>query len=251
MTVPITFPRSPGRVAELVFFFFYDNNLLASPTAAIRFFIEAGAADGKDQSNTWALEQAGWRGLLVEPYSLAARACHKKRPEAIVARTALVSPSYPHDTIRLAEHPDHFLCNYVVRDGPQPFAMTEEAPATTLSAVLDKVRGHYAKDGEELSPRIDFFSLDVEGYEFEVLEGTDLCRYHPAFLLVESSRREKLTDYLEFYGYKYLTAFSGHDHFFASRRVWGESQAWKFRTPDELPIPLEGGSCTLPHKGKK
>ena len=239
----VKFPRSPNRVAELVFFFFYDNGLLSGQ----RFFIEAGAADGKDQSNTWALEQVGWRGLLVEPHDLAYQVCVKNRPEAIVAYTALVSPSYEKETIVLAHSSHHFLCNHIAdEDNPlDDEDGLEETPATTLATLLDRAQEHYKNQGFAVKPRLDFFSLDVEGYEFEVLEGTELNRYHPAFLLIESAKLEALTEYLDFYNYEYLTSLSGHDHFFGSRRIWGPNKKWRFRSAEELPIPEEGGSTLL------
>ena len=33
--------------------------------------------------------------------------------------------------------------------------------------------------------KIDFFSLDVEGYEMEVLKGIDFTKHTPTFILIE------------------------------------------------------------------
>ena len=49
------------------------------------------------------------------------------------------------------------------------------APARTLSSILDEVG----------APEVDFLSLDVEGYEAQVLAGLDLERHAPRFVLVE------------------------------------------------------------------
>jgi Methyltransferase FkbM domain len=58
-----------------------------------------------------------------------------------------------------------------------------EVPARTLSSVLD----------EAGAPEIDLMSLDVEGYESQVLRGLDLDRHGPRFLLVElNDRREAI-----------------------------------------------------------
>jgi FkbM family methyltransferase len=48
-------------------------------------------------------------------------------------------------------------------------------PARTLSSVLDEAR----------APEIDLLSLDVEGFEPQVLAGLDLDRHAPRFILVE------------------------------------------------------------------
>jgi hypothetical protein len=47
----------------------------------------------------------------------------------------------------------------------------------TLASVLDQ----YVSAGQE----IDFFSIDVEGYDLEVLEANDWKKYRPKFVLVE------------------------------------------------------------------
>ena len=49
------------------------------------------------------------------------------------------------------------------------------APARTLSSILDEVH----------APEVDLLSLDVEGYEAQVLAGLDLERHAPRFVLVE------------------------------------------------------------------
>ena len=48
-------------------------------------------------------------------------------------------------------------------------------PARTLSSVLDEAN----------APEIDLLSLDVEGFEPQVLAGLDLDRHAPRFILVE------------------------------------------------------------------
>jgi hypothetical protein len=55
----------------------------------------------------------------------------------------------------------------------QPYEVS--VPARTLDSLLE----------EADAPAIDFMSLDVEGYEAEVLKGIDLDRRGPALLLLE------------------------------------------------------------------
>ena len=54
-----------------------------------------------------------------------------------------------------------------------------EVPARTLSSLLDEVG----------APEVDLLSLDVEGYEAEVLAGLDLGRHAPRFIVVEVDLR--------------------------------------------------------------
>src|SRR5260370_35927529 len=54
-------------------------------------FVEAGANDGLNQSNTLYFETCRrWRGLLVEPIPALAERCRRNRPRALVECCALV-----------------------------------------------------------------------------------------------------------------------------------------------------------------
>lgn len=63
--------------------------------ASTGFFVEVGANEPKRFSQTWALEQAGWRGLLVEPIPELCEALRQERPRATVIEAACSSPRTP------------------------------------------------------------------------------------------------------------------------------------------------------------
>lgn len=50
-----------------------------------------------------------------------------------------------------------------------------KVPARTLTSILDEAN----------ASKIDFFSLDVEGFELNALQGLDFNKYRPEFMLVE------------------------------------------------------------------
>jgi len=147
------------------------------------FFVEVGANDGFRQSNTYWLERfGGWRGLLVEPVPDLARRCAAERPASRVVNCALGATDTPQEvTIHVGG-----LVSKVVDAGQQrnqpdedfgePFTRTGwvTVPLRTLSSLLDEMG----------SPEVDFFSLDVEGYEPQVLAGLE-PRHRPRFLLLE------------------------------------------------------------------
>ena len=78
-------------------------------------------------------------------------------------------------------------------------------PASTLTNVLNDCN----------APKfIDFFSLDVEGSEFDVFEGTDFKKYIFKYLLVESKNFDALNSYLTPKNYIFIEQLSSGDWLF-------------------------------------
>lgn len=157
------------------------------------FFIEAGANDGFAQSNTYYLQKIlGWNGVLVEAVPELYERCCQQRAPAQVVHAALVAPDHGHSTVEI--HYANLMSlvkgsrgstaaeNLHVADGlrVQKLASTytAEVPARTLESILDSL---------SVPAVIDFLSLDVEGYEAQVLRGLNLERYRPHWILVEAN----------------------------------------------------------------
>lgn len=150
------------------------------------FFVEAGSHDGFTQSNTYYLERfRNWSGVLVEPMRELAEEARRNRPHARVFNCALVPFDHPDpdvvmhfgdlfsnvDRDHLAEA--SWAANGLVLGWRDP--RQERVPARPLSTVLDDAG----------ADRIDLLSLDVEGYEAEVLRGLDFSRHAPTWILIE------------------------------------------------------------------
>jgi FkbM family methyltransferase len=155
------------------------------------FFVEAGAHDGFTQSNTYYLERfRGWTGLLVEPVPNFYRTAVVQRPGSRVVNCALVSPERSGQPIRV-----HHAGPMSIVTGARGDARADEA-YLALAAAFPLADEHYEVDvpgctlsellGEMDAPEVDFLSLDVEGYEAEVLAGLDLERHAPRHILVEA-----------------------------------------------------------------
>lgn len=152
-------------------------------------FVEAGAHDGYEQSNTYFLERfCGWTGVLVEPIPELWEDCVRDRPRSICVNCALVPRDFAAQTVHMRYGG---LMSVVAgaRGSPADDAAHAQAgsmfgwdrnyelevPARTLDSVLD----------EAGIDDFDFLSLDVEGFEADVLRGLDLDRHRAEHVLVE------------------------------------------------------------------
>ena len=169
------------------------------------FFIECGANDGVNQSNTWYLEKyLNWNGLLIEPHKKLFKELKKNRSKKnIFINSCLVSKNYKNEHIYLS---NKNLESRVVNTYDE---LNSKVDTITLEQIfLDN----------KISQKIDLFSLDVEGYEFEVLKGIDLNKFNIEHILVETNNLVLMKDFLDKFDYQYVENFSHHDFFFKKKR---------------------------------
>lgn len=184
------------------------------------FFIEAGANNGVKFSNTLFFERfRNWRGLLIEPIPDLAAECRKNRPHCIVENCALVASGSAQREVAMrycnmmsivkgAMHSEEGDMEHIRKgcDVQKIESYELTVPARPLSEVLD----------QHGIAKVDFFSLDVEGYELEALKGLDFARHAPRFLLVECRDRPAIEEFLAPH-YEAVAALSHHDVLFRAR----------------------------------
>jgi len=166
------------------------------------FYIECGANDGVDQSNTYYYEKfLNWNGILIEPLDKKFAELKKNRSNKnIFINSALVASK---DTQNINIFEDN-LKSKITLHNEEINERIIKVKATTLSKILN----------ENKAPSvIDFFSLDVEGYEEEVLKGIDFNRYKFKFILIETSN-PKIFEVLKKNNYKLLKKISSGDYLF-------------------------------------
>ena len=175
------------------------------------FFIESGAVDGYFESNTYFLEKFhGWSGILVEPSPTMFPRIRVNRPGARAFNCALVSFDYPKPTVTLD---DAHAVSRVIADGGAAGAghrQGVDVPARTLQSIIDECG----------APHIDLLSLDVEGYEADVLAGLDFERSAPRFILIEcldAAARRRIESLLTG-RYDCVDEFSHRDFLFRRRQ---------------------------------
>jgi FkbM family methyltransferase len=131
------------------------------------FFVEVGAFDPVALSQPWTLEQRGWEGLLIEPIPAHAENLRRNRR----ARVFEVACGHPRQHGRVAQ---------MSLAGGLSSLHTNQGPSVNVRVVtLDSVLL------EAHVQRIDFLSVDVEGFELDVLRGFSFERYRPKLILLE------------------------------------------------------------------
>jgi FkbM family methyltransferase len=144
------------------------------------FFVEFGATNGRDLSNTFALEQSfGWTGILAEPAKCWHAALKASRKASVDTR-----------------------CVWKETGARLEFKETEVAEVSTLAALVDRdfnkgdrVKGTtYPVETVSLddllrahgAPReIDYLSVDTEGSELDILKAFDFASYDIKIVTVE------------------------------------------------------------------
>lgn len=164
------------------------------------YYIECGANDGVNQSNTWYLEKKlGWKGILIEPVDKAfIQLKNNRSSKNVFINKALKSFKYSKNFTILKLNSKDTLSTRSTPDDVKD-RIDIKVKVDNLNSILKKSK----------APKIiDFFSLDVEGDEFEVLRGIDFKIYKFKYILIETYQPNKIRVFLEKYRYKYIKKIS-------------------------------------------
>jgi len=144
------------------------------------YFVEFGAADGINLSNTCLLERDfDWRGILAEPNPAWHAALRQNRKAAIDLR-CVFGRSGEHVAFAATQHPElATIVGYESNDGHRQARRDHtivEVETVSLNDLLDQ---HGA-------PRdIDYISVDTEGSELDILQVFDFKRWNVTLFSVE------------------------------------------------------------------
>jgi FkbM family methyltransferase len=140
------------------------------------FFLDVGANEPKKGSQTWFLEEQGWRGILVEPQARLAEKLRVERPQSRVFQVACGAPGHPAEmTLHIAEAASQSSLRKHLIGAKTKYVDAQVVKIMTIDEIL----------AEAGNPALDYVSIDVEGTQLEVLRGFSLRRHQPRLVLVE------------------------------------------------------------------
>lgn len=170
------------------------------------YFVEFGATNGVDISNTWLLEKFyGWTGILAEPSRYWHNALFQNRLCYIDTDCVW---SHSNETVIFNEV-DASLVNYGPElstvdmfssvDNHSDSRRSGQKYAVNTISLMDLLAKYNApKD-------IDYLSIDTEGSEFDILNNFDFGQYNIKIITCEHNytpMREKIRDLLTANGYQ-------------------------------------------------
>lgn len=155
------------------------------------YYVDVGSADGILISNTYLLDQAGWKGICIDPFprNMQHRTCQMfKQP--------VYSESGKKVRFRAAGDLGGIESDLGRYKDQSANAPVVEFTTATLDELLEKAN----------APNwIDYMNIDVEGAEYDVLRGLSFNRYKIGELTIEHNfepqKRERILNLMESNGY--------------------------------------------------
>jgi FkbM family methyltransferase len=165
--------------------------------------VDVGAYNGYDFSNTWGLVEAGWTGVLIDPIQENIESCQRVHRDNKVSTlcvaigdkngTAPVFLGGSVTTLSDAQRNNLYWKNEYTGE-------SRKVPVYTLNHTLEHLKFPIG---------FELLSIDVEGFEKEVLKGFDLNHWKPGMVIIEAQELHPepslrinakfINDYFSFY----------------------------------------------------
>jgi FkbM family methyltransferase len=145
------------------------------------FFVDVGAYDGVDKSNTWALAEAGWKGICYEPVILSYNLCvqahlyHRVKSILTCIGNKKGTTDFYVAGVLSTYNENYYHSDYWHEDYKGAEKITSNIITLDESLEINLVK-----------PEFDLLSLDVEGSETDVLNGFNINYWKPKMAIVEA-----------------------------------------------------------------
>lgn len=148
----------------------------------VGFYIDVGAHHPKRFSNTYYFYKKGWKGINIDAMPNSMKVFDKLRKrdiniEAAISNEKIILTYYEFNETALNGFSKPIS---LMRNELENYSIVDSYPITTKT--LDEVLNTFIK---EIPEEIDFITIDVEGFDFNVLRSLDLNKYRPGLILIE------------------------------------------------------------------
>ena len=183
------------------------------------YFVEFGATNGVDLSNTWLLEKHfGWTGILGEPARIWHDQLIKNRSASAIEKSCVWTKSHLEILFNETNTPElSTIDEYSKQDGHSHERTLGKKYAVSTITLTDLLQAYDAPS------YIDYLSIDTEGSEFAILSAFDFSKYSFGVITCEhnySPKRDLIHNLLLNHGYKRVFAsISSFDDWYIGPRV--------------------------------
>lgn len=161
------------------------------------YFIEIGANDGIELSNTYILEKNyGWKGICIEPLPDKFKELQKNRPGSICIDKAV----YHTSNLNL-----EFLVCGLYSGIEESIEFHQHRPKFPTKINVNTCVLNDILEENQAPNFIEYLSIDTEGSEFDILKTINFLKYTFGIIHVEHNykeeKRKKIRDFLTSNGY--------------------------------------------------
>ena len=199
-------------------------------------FIELGAGDGMDKSNSLAFEEKlGWTGLLIEPSPSLFQQLRQNRPNATCVQACVAAQATEKDFVDSGLNSGTSSKHRLMTSTDSMSLMMCESLSNLIDTHLGPLGGH-----------IDYLSLDVEGSELEILRHFNFQKHQVDVMSIEVDNAlpqvmyKRLSDLLIRNGFRFLERIHIDE-------VWVRQRGFHPDPSCLLPVELQ----TLPKSPRK
>src|ERR1700730_6525804 len=144
------------------------------------FYVDVGAHHPVRFSNTYYFYRRGWRGINIDATPGSMKLFHKLRPRDTNIEAFVSSTKQQVEFILFTDGALNGGSTNISRV-PKGERYRSVGSCNLISRRLDEI----LEQSLPVRQEIDFLSIDVEGYDFEVLISNDWKRFRPGYVLVE------------------------------------------------------------------
>lgn len=148
------------------------------------FYVDIGAHDHIDLSNSYKFYKRGWGGIQIEPNYRKIQQFQKYRPGTISLNIGVGN----RDTANFFIFDLEALSTFSEEEASHSKSFGHTIVETTTVDIVplkEIFKKHLNRK------HIDFMSVDTEGYDLEVLRTNDWDLYRPSFIVVETAEYDK------------------------------------------------------------